>query len=85
MDMSESMTNLSLVELVSKDGECFMVSLEAAKLSTFIAGLLPSNIVDGESNEIPLPIVESCTLSLVITFCNQFNKEPMTEIEKVVI
>jgi S-phase kinase-associated protein 1 len=71
------------VHLVSQEGESFDVSLKVATYSELVKTMIADDQDDDEAQEIPLPNVKTAILAKVIEFCQHYETEPMTEIEKV--
>eukprot|EP01031_Cornospumella_fuschlensis_P025383 gene25383-30650_t len=69
------------VTLVSNDNEKFSVSVEVAKMSALVRNMLPDED-DEEESCVPLPNVNSSTLSKVLAFCLHYLAEPMTPLVK---
>lgn len=70
------------VKLISKEGDDFMVDVEAAIMSELVKGMINEDCDDEVVAEIPLPNVKAAILGKVIEFCKHYRTEPMAEIEK---
>mmetsp|Transcript_14118 Transcript_14118/g.47648 ORF Transcript_14118/g.47648 Transcript_14118/m.47648 type:complete len:186 (-) Transcript_14118:163-720(-) len=71
-----------MVNLVSQEGEAFNVTLALASMSDLVKTMVDEEQDEDEAQEIPLPNVKSPILAKVITFCQRYKEEPMSEIEK---
>lgn len=73
-----------MITLVSQENEDFQISLEAAKISKYIDGVINSSEEKNEElQNIPVHSIKSFTLQKVIEFAEHFVDEPMTPISKV--
>jgi S-phase kinase-associated protein 1 len=85
-ETKESNNNESrTVHLVSQEGESFDVPLDVAKMSELVKTMIDEDQDEEEAQEIPLPNVKSAILAKVIEFAHHYRREPMNEIEKVII
>jgi len=68
----------------SNDSKSYEVPLKSAKLSGVVTDFFDEVDDDDEAEmpEIPLPLVTGDILKMVVDFLEQYEKEPMTEIEK---
>ena len=67
-------------ELISQEGEKFVVNSEVANLSGLVQTMIDNDAPEDEAQEIPLQSVKTATLAKVIEFCNHYIEEPMKEI-----
>jgi S-phase kinase-associated protein 1 len=72
------MTNT--IELISKDGQTFVVDADAIFMSQLIKDMVEDN--EDEVPRIPVPNVESKVLAKVIEYCEYHHDKPIEEIEK---
>jgi S-phase kinase-associated protein 1 len=68
----------SVIKVQSKDGGKFVMSKNAAALSSILASLM-----EDEAEELPPVDVDSSVLEKIIEFCEHHVKDPMDKIEKV--
>jgi len=73
--------NEAIVNLISKEGDAFPVSVHIAKMSGLVKDIIDEDD-DDNTPEIPLPNVKATVLKKVIEFCTHYSAEPMDEIEK---
>eukprot|EP00538_Stauroneis_constricta_P011891 CAMPEP_0119546420 /NCGR_PEP_ID=MMETSP1352-20130426/855_1 /TAXON_ID=265584 /ORGANISM="Stauroneis constricta, Strain CCMP1120" /LENGTH=171 /DNA_ID=CAMNT_0007591127 /DNA_START=80 /DNA_END=595 /DNA_ORIENTATION=+ len=82
MDVDDSTVE---VNLISKEGDSFPVTLNVAKMSELVKSMMDEEDGDDDDDttkEIPLPNVKANVLQKVLEFCKHHMTEPMTEIEK---
>lgn len=73
------------LKLVSQEGETFTVPAAVAAMSALVKEMIPSDDDSDAPEGIPLPNVSGAVLSKVVEYCTEYQKDAMTEFEKVAI
>ncbi|OQR82100.1 S-phase kinase-associated protein 1A [Thraustotheca clavata] len=71
---------VQVVKLVSKEGDAFEVSREAACISGLVKSIIGDD--DEYDDEVPLINVDTKVLIHIIDFCKHYHTEPMAELER---
>merc|ERR1712154_267985 len=80
--MGETMSEITSIKLISKEGNEHECPIEVAKMSGFIMDTFGDNLEDGEAVEaMPLPKVSDNILAKIIEFGKHYQTEEMKAID----